>query len=157
MRLITITADDRQALAHDRYHHPDPRVQRKMEVLWLKSHGLSHDRIAAYAGVSRGTVQRYLNQYWSFANWPDAAKTKPQIAILAIKMPGRTWGHPGSVDHVMMELSLRRSAASSGNAAKQGVRPSIHVSDGHPTVDGSSESLPSIDRESPLLMIHRVP
>src|SRR5512135_2333363 len=77
--------------------------------------------------------------------------------ILAIKMPGRTWGHPGSVDHVRMELSLRRSAASSGNAAKQGVRPSIHVSDGHPTVDGSSESLPSIDRESPLLMIHRAP
>ena len=63
MRLITFTADDRQALAHDRYHHPDPRVQRKMEVLWLKSHGLSHDRIAAYADVSRGTVQRYLNQY----------------------------------------------------------------------------------------------
>ncbi len=63
MRLITFTADDRQALAHDRYHHPDPWVQRKMEVLWLKSHGLSHDRIAAYAGVSRGTVQRYLNQY----------------------------------------------------------------------------------------------
>src|SRR5512138_819922 len=63
MRTITFTADDRQALAHDRYHHPDPRVQRKMEVLWLKSHGLSHDRIAAYADVSRGTVQRYLNQY----------------------------------------------------------------------------------------------
>src|SRR5512147_2661285 len=62
MRLITFTADDRQALAHDRYHHPDPRVQRKMEGLWLKSHGLSHDRIAAYADVSRGSVQRYLNQ-----------------------------------------------------------------------------------------------
>src|SRR5512135_1933319 len=54
-------------------------------------------------------------------------------------------------------MSLRRSAASSGNAARQGVRPSIHVSDGHPTVDGSSESLPSIDRESPLVMLHRTP
>jgi len=63
MRSITFTADDRRALARDRYHHPDPRVQRKMEVLWLKSHGLSHDQIAAYADVSRRTVQRYLDQY----------------------------------------------------------------------------------------------
>src|SRR5512135_178490 len=63
MRTITFTADDRQALAHDRYHHPDPRVQRKMEVLWLKSHGPPHDQIAAYADVSRRSVQRYLEKY----------------------------------------------------------------------------------------------
>src|SRR3954470_15881875 len=63
MRPITFTADERRALAHDRYYHPDPRVQSKMEVLWLKSHGLPHDRIATYAGVSRRTVQRYLDEY----------------------------------------------------------------------------------------------
>src|SRR3954454_4383104 len=63
MRTITFTPEDRRDLAHDRYHHPDPRVQRKMEVLWLKSHGLPHDRIAALAGVSRRTVQRYLDEY----------------------------------------------------------------------------------------------
>jgi transposase len=63
MRSIIFTADDRRALARDRYHHPDPRVQRKMEVPWLKSHGLNHDRIAAYADVSRRTVQRHLDEY----------------------------------------------------------------------------------------------
>jgi transposase len=63
MRTITFTDDDRRALAHLRYHHPDPRVQRKVEVLWLKSHGLTHDRIAAYAGTSRRSVQRYLDEY----------------------------------------------------------------------------------------------
>src|SRR4051794_31510326 len=63
MRTITFSADDRRALAHDRYYHPDPRVQRKMEVLWLKSHGRNHDEIATYADVSRRTVQRYLDQY----------------------------------------------------------------------------------------------
>src|SRR4051794_27470008 len=63
MRTIIFTEDDRRALAHYRFHHPEPRVQRKMEVLWLKSHGLPHDRIAAYADVSRRTVQRYLDQY----------------------------------------------------------------------------------------------
>jgi transposase len=63
MRTITFSAEDLQALAHERYHHPDPRVQRKMEVLWLKSHRLPHDAIAAYADVSRRTVQRYLDEY----------------------------------------------------------------------------------------------
>ena len=63
MRPIHFTPEVRQALAHDRYHHPDPRVQRKMEVLWLKSHDLPHDRIATLAGVSRRTVQRYIDQY----------------------------------------------------------------------------------------------
>jgi len=63
MRSIIFTEDDRQALAHHRYHHPEPHVQRKVEVLWLKSHGLGHDRIAAYANVSRRTVQRYLDEY----------------------------------------------------------------------------------------------
>ena len=59
MRSIHFTAEDRRSLAHDRYHHPDPRVQRKIEVLWLKSHGLGHDDIATLADVSRRTVQRY--------------------------------------------------------------------------------------------------
>jgi transposase len=63
MRTITFTPEDRQDLAHDRYHHPDPRVQRKIEVVWLKSHGLNHDSIATYADVSRRTVQRYLDEY----------------------------------------------------------------------------------------------
>jgi transposase len=63
MRPLSFTDEDRRSLAHDRFHHPDPRVQRKMEVLWLKSHGLGHDDIATLADVSRRTVQRYLNDY----------------------------------------------------------------------------------------------
>ena len=64
MRTFTFTAEERRELAHHRYHHPDPRVQRTMEVLWLKSHGLNHDDIALYADVSRRTVQRYLDEYF---------------------------------------------------------------------------------------------
>src|SRR5512144_1750978 len=63
MWAISFSADDRRALAHDRHHHADPQVQRKMEVLWLKSHGLGHNAIAAYADVSRRTVQRYIEEY----------------------------------------------------------------------------------------------
>jgi transposase len=50
-------------IRHDRYHHPHPRVQRKMEVLWLKSRGLTHQDIAALADVSPRSVQRYLDEY----------------------------------------------------------------------------------------------
>src|SRR3954467_2877112 len=63
MRNFLFSADDCRALARLRYHHPEPRVQRKAEVLWLKSHGLAHDRIATYADVSLRTVQRYLDEY----------------------------------------------------------------------------------------------
>jgi transposase len=63
MRSIPFSEADLEAIAYDRYHHPDPRVQRQMEVLWLKHHGLTHERIAVLAGVSRSSVQRCLDRY----------------------------------------------------------------------------------------------
>jgi len=63
MRSINFTEDDLRAIAHERYYHPDPHVQRKMEVLWLKHHGQTHQRIATLAGVSRSSVQRYLSEF----------------------------------------------------------------------------------------------
>ena len=47
-----------EAIARDRYHHPDPRVQRRVEILWLKSKNQTHGDIADSARVSRATVQR---------------------------------------------------------------------------------------------------
>lgn len=63
MRTVTLTQDDLSVIAEERYHHPEPRVQRKMEVLWLKHHALGHAHIAALAGVSRSTVQRVLSDF----------------------------------------------------------------------------------------------
>jgi transposase len=63
MRDFSFPEDDLKAIARDRYEHPHPRVQRNMEVLWLKSYGLTHPRIAELAGVSLPTVQRYLGEY----------------------------------------------------------------------------------------------
>src|SRR5215475_399111 len=63
MREFTFSDEDRKAIDDDRYRHPHPHVQRKMEVLWLKSHGLPHPRIADLAGVSLRTVQRYREEY----------------------------------------------------------------------------------------------
>src|SRR3954453_11175978 len=63
LRRITFTDDDFSAIAVERYHHPEPFVQRKLEVLWLKSQGLTHDAIARLASVSRSSVQRYLKEF----------------------------------------------------------------------------------------------
>jgi transposase len=52
-----------EEIARDRYHHPGPRVQPRMEILWLKSKSPPHWRIAELAHVSRSTVQRTLRIY----------------------------------------------------------------------------------------------
>src|SRR5262249_52049374 len=62
-RRFTFTPGDLDAIRHGRYHHPHPRVRQKMEVLWLKSQGLTHEGVAALADVSRRSVQRYLDEF----------------------------------------------------------------------------------------------
>src|SRR5947209_6147932 len=63
MRAVTFGEADLAQIAYERYHHPDPQVQRKIEVLWLLHHGETHERIAILAGVSRSSVHRYLTDY----------------------------------------------------------------------------------------------
>ena len=63
MRHLTFSPEVRAAIRHDRYHHAHPRVQQKMEVLWLKSQGCTHEDIARLAAVSRRSVQRYLDEF----------------------------------------------------------------------------------------------
>jgi transposase len=67
MREITFSEADVQAIAYDRYHYPDPRVQRYMAILCLKYHAaryhLNHDDVATLAGCARSTVQRTLAAY----------------------------------------------------------------------------------------------
>jgi transposase len=63
MRRVTFSEADLEQIAHERYHHPDPRVQRKMEVLWLLHCGETHERVATLAGVSRSGVHRSLSDY----------------------------------------------------------------------------------------------
>ena len=57
---LVFTADDRRALAAERYEHPDPRAQRRMEVLWLLSQGETQVRAGQLAGASTATVERYV-------------------------------------------------------------------------------------------------
>ena len=63
MIAIDFTEEDVEAFDYERYHHPHPRVQRKMEALWLKSQGLPHNQITRLTGISPNTLRAYLRQY----------------------------------------------------------------------------------------------
>ena len=41
---LEFTPEILEELNYERYHHPLPLVQRRMEALWLKSHGLPHGK-----------------------------------------------------------------------------------------------------------------
>jgi transposase len=60
---FTFTENERRALQHERFHHPHPLVQKKMEVVWLKAQGVSQVEIARLSGLGRRTVVRYLHDY----------------------------------------------------------------------------------------------
>ena len=60
---LEFTETECELLDYERYHHPHPRVQRKMEVVWLKSLGKDVPEISKIANVSITTVYRYLASY----------------------------------------------------------------------------------------------
>lgn len=60
---LTFTPEIQEELNYERYHHLVPMVQRRMEVLWLKSHGLPHELIARLAGVSENSMRDYFCLY----------------------------------------------------------------------------------------------
>ena len=62
---IEFTEEDMKALDYERYHHPHPRVQRRMEALWLKSQNVSHKQIRKFTGISSNT-HCYLRKYLEY-------------------------------------------------------------------------------------------
>jgi len=63
MSRLAFSAEDQQTLHKERFEHPHPRVQQRMEVLWLISQGLVYSEAARLAGVSEATVDRYVAAY----------------------------------------------------------------------------------------------
>ena len=63
--MIRIEFSDQEiaALDYERYHHPHPRVQRRMEAVLLKSKGLPHNEICRLTGISGNTLRSYLKDY----------------------------------------------------------------------------------------------
>ena len=61
--LHTITKEEKKEIYYQRFHHPHPRVQLKMEVLWLYGCGKSNSEIAWLTNLSENTTRKYLQDY----------------------------------------------------------------------------------------------
>lgn len=60
---LQLTPEILKEIHYHRYNHPAPLVQRRMEALWLKGHGLAHAQIAELAGVTENTIRDYFELY----------------------------------------------------------------------------------------------
>ena len=63
MITIALSEADIKALEYERFHHSHPKVQKKMEALYLKAKGLKHAEICRVCGISKTTLITYLKQY----------------------------------------------------------------------------------------------
>ena len=60
---LEFTPEGLKELNYERYRHPLPLVQRRMEALWLKSHGLQHGQIAQLVNITENTLRDYFQLY----------------------------------------------------------------------------------------------
>ena len=60
---IPFTDEQIEQLNYERYHHPHPTIQRRMETLYLKSQGLAHQEICRLCRISRTTLAKDLRLY----------------------------------------------------------------------------------------------
>ena len=60
---LEFTDAEQQLLNYERYPHPHPRVQRKMDALWLKSQQGAHSEISRLTGISSTTLTSSLRAY----------------------------------------------------------------------------------------------
>ena len=63
MLKLEFTPEVSKAIRHERFYHPHPHVQLKMEVLYLKSQGLPGEQIQRLCAISKATYYRYLEEY----------------------------------------------------------------------------------------------
>lgn len=60
---LDVTDEQIQALRYERFHHPHPRVQKKMEVVFLRASGLSVADVCRLTDVSPNTYRAYLRDF----------------------------------------------------------------------------------------------
>lgn len=63
MLRLTFTDEQIGQLRTERFTYPHPRVQRKMEALFLKSQGQRHKDIGRLVGVTENTVRDWLREF----------------------------------------------------------------------------------------------
>lgn len=60
---ISFSEADIEALRYWRFQHPDPRVQVRMEALYLRSQRVANGEILRLCGLSKASFHRHLKAY----------------------------------------------------------------------------------------------
>jgi len=60
---IEFTEEQIDELEHERFYYPEPRIQRKLEALYLKSQKMPHGVICELCRISNVTLVEYFRQY----------------------------------------------------------------------------------------------
>jgi transposase len=115
---IQFSDDEIQALKRERYTYPHPRIQEKMEVLYLKSMGITHCEICRLCNISRPTLAKYLHLYQSngidgLKHWDYAGRTS-KLAIHSGSLEAYFKKHPPAtstqaVEEIEKLTGIRRS------------------------------------------------
>jgi transposase len=82
-RQLEFTPAIQEALNSERYHQPLPVVQRRMEAVWVKSHGLPHGQIAQVVNITENTLRDYFQLYLEggVARLKEGAIPGPESAL----------------------------------------------------------------------------
>jgi len=65
MTTYQISETDLAYVNYERFYYPEPRIQKRFHVLWLKGQGYLNVDIASIIGIHRNTVKNYLDIYRS--------------------------------------------------------------------------------------------
>ena len=65
MDQVEFSTAEREGVPYGRFHHPPPRGQRKMEVLYLKRQGGAAAEVGRLGAIARPPYARYLREYRS--------------------------------------------------------------------------------------------
>jgi len=80
---IPFSEADLKALRYWRFHHPDPRVQVRMEALYLRSQGVANHDILQLCDISKASFHRYLTAYVTggIEQLPQFKPRRPRSAL----------------------------------------------------------------------------
>jgi transposase len=97
-RAVEFTEEDVERLAFERFHHPHPRVQRKLEGVYLKAKGLSHEEVCDLLNISRTTLWGWLRDFQAdgiegLQRW-EAQGTTSELAAHADAICEHLVAHP---------------------------------------------------------------
>jgi len=109
MITIEFTKEEKQALHHERFHHPHPRVQLKMEAIWLKSQELPHNEICRLTCISKPTLCSYLKDYkdGGIVKLKEVSFYRPQSVLQDYKLTLETYfrdNPPASIKEAMAKI-----------------------------------------------------